>query len=239
MKSSATRTFNALANRSRDDHLTDHFGLVTDYLSECWTKLREGTRISALQGRAHWGGALSGRDIEAVSKTVSGLLKLLFPNPDMPIPDQELGGGPADRPGGAPAGEGAAEAVPQDGIPQYPFQLFHGRGRRSSFRRRSCTATKPSRPTRCYPDKYGLSVYIGINIGALTVKVAAVRADATTAKVMAHQGRPLEVLQELLATPEFADGEHFGVTGHLGHIQEFVAIQQKPKPPLISSLAGH
>src|SRR5664279_5516470 len=102
LKSSATRTFNALANRSRDDHLTDHFGVVTDYLSECWTKLREGTRISALQGRAHWGGALSGRDIEAVSKTVSGLLKLLFPNPDMPIPDQELGGGPADRPGGAP-----------------------------------------------------------------------------------------------------------------------------------------
>lgn len=75
-----------------DDHLTDHFGLVTDFLSECWTKLREGTRISALQGRAHWGGALSGRDIEAVNKTVSGLLKLLFPNPDMPISDQELDG---------------------------------------------------------------------------------------------------------------------------------------------------
>jgi ATP-dependent Lon protease len=73
-----------------DDHLTDHFGLVTDFLSECWTKLREGTRVSALQGRAHWGGALSGRDIEAVSKTVSGLLKLLFPDPDMPIPDEEL-----------------------------------------------------------------------------------------------------------------------------------------------------
>ena len=52
-----------------DEHLTDHFGLVTDFLSECWTKLREGTRISALQGRAHWGGALSGRDIEAVNKT--------------------------------------------------------------------------------------------------------------------------------------------------------------------------
>jgi hypothetical protein len=40
--------------------------------------------------------------------------------------------------------------------------------------------------------------YIGVNIGALTVKVVAVRADATTAKVTAHQGRPLEVLQELL-----------------------------------------
>ena len=64
-----------------DDHLTDHFGLVTDFLSECWTKLREGTRISALQGRAHWGGSLSGRDIVAVNKTISGLLKLLFPVP--------------------------------------------------------------------------------------------------------------------------------------------------------------
>jgi len=73
-----------------DDHLTDHFGLVTDFLSESWTKLREGTRISALQGRAHWGGALSGRDIEAVNKTTSGLLKLIFPDPEMPIPDEEL-----------------------------------------------------------------------------------------------------------------------------------------------------
>lgn len=72
------------------DHLTDHFGLVTDYLSECWTKLREGTRISALQGRVHWGGALSGRDIEAVSKTMSGLLKLLYPDPDVPVADEEL-----------------------------------------------------------------------------------------------------------------------------------------------------
>jgi hypothetical protein len=52
------------------------------------------------------------------------------------------------------------------------------------------------------------------------------RPDATTAKVMAHQGRPLEVLQELLATPELADGEYFGVAGHLGHIPEFVAIQR-------------
>jgi ATP-dependent Lon protease len=45
-----------------------------------------------LQGRAHWGGALSGRDIEAVNKTISGLLKLLFPDPEMPIPDEELEG---------------------------------------------------------------------------------------------------------------------------------------------------
>lgn len=71
-------------------HLTDHFGLVSDFLSECWNKLREGSRVSVLQGRVNWGGALSGRDIEAVNKTVSGLVKLLFPDPEMPIPDGEL-----------------------------------------------------------------------------------------------------------------------------------------------------
>src|SRR5580704_9154757 len=43
---------------------------------------------------------------------------------------------------------------------------------------------------------------------------------------MAHQGRPLEVLHELLAAPEFADGGYCGVAGHLGHIPEFVAIQR-------------
>lgn len=75
-----------------DEHLTDHFGLVTDFLSECWTKMREGTRVSALQSRVYWGGALSGRDIEAVNKTVSGLLKLLYPDPGIEIPDEELEG---------------------------------------------------------------------------------------------------------------------------------------------------
>jgi ATP-dependent Lon protease len=73
-----------------NEHLTDHFGLVSDFLSECWSKLRAGSRISALQGRVHIGGALNGRDIEAVNKTVSGLIKLLFPDPGMPIPDEML-----------------------------------------------------------------------------------------------------------------------------------------------------
>ncbi|HHX09981.1 MAG TPA: protease Lon-related BREX system protein BrxL [Firmicutes bacterium] len=71
-------------------HLTKHFGLVSDFLSECWHRLGDGSRISVLQGRVNWGGALSGRDIEAVNKTVSGLIKLLFPDPEMPVPDEEL-----------------------------------------------------------------------------------------------------------------------------------------------------
>jgi len=71
-------------------HLTDHFGLVSDFLSECWTKLRNGSRVAVMQGRLHLGGALSGRDIEAVNKTVSGMLKLLFPDPEMTVTDADL-----------------------------------------------------------------------------------------------------------------------------------------------------
>ena len=73
-----------------NDHFTDHFGLVSDFLSECWNQLRNGSRVSALQGRVNFGGALSGRDLTAVNKTISGLIKLLYPDPEMPIPDEEL-----------------------------------------------------------------------------------------------------------------------------------------------------
>src|SRR5216684_7056233 len=34
-----------------NDHFTDHFGLVRDFLSECWSKLRSGNRVSVMQGR--------------------------------------------------------------------------------------------------------------------------------------------------------------------------------------------
>ena len=71
-------------------HLTDHFGLVSDFLSESFTRLRSISRANVLDGRIHFGGALSGRDIEAVRKTVSGLAKLLYPNPSTPIPDADL-----------------------------------------------------------------------------------------------------------------------------------------------------
>ena len=73
-----------------NEHFTDHFGLVSDFLSECWSRLRTGSRIPVLQGRVNYGGALSGRDITAVNKTVSGLLKLLYPDPEMSVPDEEL-----------------------------------------------------------------------------------------------------------------------------------------------------
>jgi ATP-dependent Lon protease len=72
------------------EQLSDHFGFVSDFLSECWSKLRSSNRGNVLQNRVHLGGALSGRDIEAVTKTISGLIKLLFPKPEMAVPDPDL-----------------------------------------------------------------------------------------------------------------------------------------------------
>jgi len=72
------------------EHFTNHFGLVSDFLSECWHRLRTQSRAHILQNRVFWGGALSGRDITAVQKTVSGLLKLLYPNPETPVPEEDL-----------------------------------------------------------------------------------------------------------------------------------------------------
>lgn len=70
--------------------LTNHFGLVSDFLSECWNQLRRQSRQNILQGRAHLGGALSGRDTTGVTKTVSGLIKLVSPNPQAPVSDEVL-----------------------------------------------------------------------------------------------------------------------------------------------------
>jgi len=70
--------------------LTDHFGLVSDFWSECMSHLRRQSRISVLQNRLIFGGALSGRDTNAVNKTISGLLKLLHPDDSDFVPDDEL-----------------------------------------------------------------------------------------------------------------------------------------------------
>ena len=72
------------------DLVTNHFGLVSDFLSECWSQLRNQSRVSELQNRVFFGGALSGRDTNAVNKTVSGLLKLLYPSSDAQVPDEDL-----------------------------------------------------------------------------------------------------------------------------------------------------
>lgn len=71
------------------DLFTEHFGLVSDVLAEFFTRLRGQSRVSAMQDRVRFGGALSGRDQNAVNKTVSGLLKLIYPDPAT-VPTDEV-----------------------------------------------------------------------------------------------------------------------------------------------------
>jgi ATP-dependent Lon protease len=74
----------------RDVHLTIHFGLVSDFLSECWTRLRSQPRAASLHDRVIFGNAFRGRDVEAANKTIRGLLKLIEPNPEASVSDEEL-----------------------------------------------------------------------------------------------------------------------------------------------------
>ena len=69
---------------------TDHFGLVSDFLSECWTQLRQLSQVAEIREHVHLGPALSGRDTNAAIKTASGLLKLLYPSPDLEIATEDI-----------------------------------------------------------------------------------------------------------------------------------------------------
>lgn len=71
-------------------YFTEHFGLVSDFLAECWTRLRGTSRISQFLPRVDFGGALSGRDTSGVLKTINGLIKLMQPDPEAPIHDELL-----------------------------------------------------------------------------------------------------------------------------------------------------
>ncbi|MFK4850187.1 BREX system Lon protease-like protein BrxL [Microbacterium sp. ZW T6_19] len=71
-------------------YFTRHFGLVSDFLSECWSHLRNQSRVASVQGRVNYSDALSGRDLSAVNKTVDGLLKLISPDAEAAISDEDL-----------------------------------------------------------------------------------------------------------------------------------------------------
>jgi uncharacterized protein (TIGR02653 family) len=71
-------------------YFTEHFGFVSDYLAEVWSQLRHRSRLDVLQGRLDWGTQLSGRDRKAVNNTVDGLLRLLYPDPEMDVPAEFL-----------------------------------------------------------------------------------------------------------------------------------------------------
>lgn len=66
----------------RPDHFTDDYGFITDYFAEFIRELRKTQESDALDRYFKLGKNLNQRDTIAVRKTVSGLVKLVYPNED-------------------------------------------------------------------------------------------------------------------------------------------------------------
>jgi len=69
--------------KMRNDMFTDHYGFVVDYLAEALRELRKHNFTEAFDQYFSLGGHLNARDRKAVRKTVSGLMKILFPHGDV------------------------------------------------------------------------------------------------------------------------------------------------------------
>jgi len=65
------------------DFFTNHYGFVVDYLAEALRELRKHTFTEVLDRHFSLGSHLKSRDVKAVRKTVSGLVKLIYPNGEL------------------------------------------------------------------------------------------------------------------------------------------------------------
>ena len=66
--------------KMRNEFFTDHYGFVVDYLAEALKELRKHNYTEVLDRHFALGSHLNARDAKAVRKTVSGLVKLLYPH---------------------------------------------------------------------------------------------------------------------------------------------------------------
>jgi ATP-dependent Lon protease len=66
--------------KMRTEFFTDHYGFVVDYLAEALRKLRHHNYTEMVDHYVRFGTHLNARDAKAVRKTVSGLIKLLYPH---------------------------------------------------------------------------------------------------------------------------------------------------------------
>ena len=70
-------------------HLTNRFGLITDYLAEAFHyQLKHNNRFEEVSSRLKLGSAVEGRDEKGIKKTLCAMLKIL--HPDSPPSDEEF-----------------------------------------------------------------------------------------------------------------------------------------------------
>ncbi|BDY12482.1 protease Lon-related BREX system protein BrxL [Hydrogenimonas cancrithermarum] len=66
--------------KMRPEFFTNEYGFITDYMAEWMRELQKENFSDAIERWFRFGKDLNQRDVKAVKKTVSGLLKLLFPD---------------------------------------------------------------------------------------------------------------------------------------------------------------
>ncbi len=66
--------------KMRVEFFTDHYGFVVDYLAEALRELRRHNFTETIDRHFSLGSHLNARDVKAVRKTVSGLVKLVYPH---------------------------------------------------------------------------------------------------------------------------------------------------------------
>jgi hypothetical protein len=69
--------------KMRIEFFTDHYGFVVDYLAEALRELRKHNFTEVIDRHFSLGSHLNARDVKAVRKTVSGLVKLLYPHGEL------------------------------------------------------------------------------------------------------------------------------------------------------------
>lgn len=75
--------------KMRNEHFTDHYGFVVDYLAEALRELRKYNFTEIIDRCFSLGSHLNARDRKAVRRTVSGLMKILHPHGEVAKEDLE------------------------------------------------------------------------------------------------------------------------------------------------------
>ena len=75
--------------KMRNEHFTNHYGFVVDYLAEALRDLRKLSFTEVIDRHFSLGAHLNARDRKAVRRTVSGLMKVLHPHGEISREDLE------------------------------------------------------------------------------------------------------------------------------------------------------
>lgn len=75
--------------KMRNEHFTDHYGFVVDYIAEALRELRKHNYTEIIDHHFSLGSHLNARDRKAVRRTVSGLVKILHPHGEVSRDDLE------------------------------------------------------------------------------------------------------------------------------------------------------